>query len=189
MPGSDREGEIVMAKNTDRGGGRMKGVRAVAAGMAGLLLGLGAVQVQAGAATPGFVLTSPAFKEGEKIPARFTCDGENVSPPLRWEGAPAGTKSFILEVKDPDARGGTWIHWIVYNIPGTASALSEGVKRTEYTQGRNSWRAAEYGGPCPPYGSNRYFFRLRALGVDRIEQAGEADRHTLGETVLMGRYR
>jgi hypothetical protein len=149
-----------------------------------------------------FVLTSPAFSDGERIPDRYTCVGEDVSPPLRWEGVPEGTKSFALVVEDPDAPGGTFIHWVLYNLPATISELAEGVPRTERLasgalQGVNDFGVVGYRGPCPPPGApHRYFFILRALDVEldlkpgatkaQLERASQG--HVLAEAELMGKY-
>lgn len=115
-----------------------------------------------------FKITSPAFQTGGKIDKAFTCDGKDVSPALSWTGAPAGTKSFALVVEDPDAPAGVWDHWVVYNIPAANKGLAENVPRDKELpdgsrQGRNGWRKIGYGGPCPPSGSHRYFFKLYAL--------------------------
>jgi len=115
------------------------------------------------------VLRSTAFEPKAKIPDVFTCDSSNVSPPLVWENVPEGTKSFALICDDPDAPVGTWVHWVIYNIPGTAKGLSEKVPAVEKLkdgtlQGKNDFGRLGYGGPCPPRGKpHRYFFRLYAL--------------------------
>jgi Raf kinase inhibitor-like YbhB/YbcL family protein len=150
------------------------------------------------------LLTSGAFQAGGGIPARFTCDGADVSPALSWSGAPAGTVSFALIADDPDAPGGTWVHWVLFNLPGRVTALGEGVPASGALpalggtlQGRNDFRKIGYGGPCPPPGhAHRYYFRLYALDAALRLQAG-ADRtalevamrgHVLEETTLMGTY-
>lgn len=118
------------------------------------------------------IITSPSFIQGRAIPARHTCDGQNVSPPLAWTGVPAGAKSLALIVDDPDAPDPaapkmTWVHWVLYNIPPDAKALAEGVATKDLPagtlQGINDWRSTGYGGPCPPVGKHRYFFKLYAL--------------------------
>jgi len=150
------------------------------------------------------VLTSGAFTAGGGIPARHGCDGANVSPALAWSGAPPGTVALALIVDDPDAPAGTWVHWVLYNLPASVAALPEGVPATERLpalggalQGRNDFRKVGYGGPCPPPGrAHRYFFRLYALGAALPLGAGasrqEVDRamhgHVLAETTLMGSY-
>jgi Raf kinase inhibitor-like YbhB/YbcL family protein len=117
-------------------------------------------------------LTSSAFTAGSSIPARFTCDGKDVSPPLAWSGAPNGTRSFALIVDDPDAPDPkapkmTWVHWVLYDIPASAGALAEGVAPRDLPagtrEGKNDWKRTGYGGPCPPVGRHRYFFKLYAL--------------------------
>ncbi len=113
-------------------------------------------------------LSSPAWKAGEPIPKKYTCDGEDRSPPLRILGAPAGTAAFALVVTDPDAPSGTFVHWTLYDLPGRALGLPEGLPRAPTLpdgsqQGKTSWGRVGYGGPCPPGGRHRYFFRLHAL--------------------------
>ena len=114
-------------------------------------------------------MSSPQWKRGETIPKKYTGDGADVSPPLVFEGVPAGTKSFALICDDPDAPVVTWVHWVIYDIPGTAKGLPEGVAKDGALpdgshQGRNSWKKLGYGGPSPPPGKpHRYFFRLYAL--------------------------
>ena len=151
----------------------------------------------------GFVLTSSAFEPGADIPGRFTCDGADVSPALAWNEPPAGTKAFALVVDDPDAPRGTWTHWLLWNLPGAARALPEGVAKTTQgpegaRQGQNDFRRPGYGGPCPPPGAaHRYFFRLIALdgeldlapGADRTAfDRALAARKVLAIAELMGRY-
>lgn len=110
-------------------------------------------------------LNSPAFQEGESIPNKYTCDGENVSPPLSWSGAPEEAESLVLFVDDPDAPSGTFVHWVLFNIPADLDSLAEGDSGGGI-QGRTSFRQQSYGGPCPPRGSeHRYFFKLYALGA------------------------
>ena len=150
------------------------------------------------------VLTSSAFTAGGPIPARQTCDGADVSPALAWTGAPPGTAAFALIVDDPDAPNGTWVHWVLFNLPGDLAALPEGVAATDTPaglgralQGRNDFRRIGYGGPCPPPGrAHRYFFRLYALSAALPLAAGatrqDVDRamqgHVLAEATVMGTY-
>ena len=152
--------------------------------------------------TGGFVLTSTAFEFGKRIPTRYTCDGEDVSPPLSWKGIPEGTQSLVLVVEDPDAPRGTFIHWIIYNIPPNLPGLPEGVPRKRELengalQGINDFGVIGYRGPCPPPGKpHRYFFILRALdtkpalgpGASRAELEEAIKGHVLGEARLMGTY-
>ena len=150
-----------------------------------------------------FALTSTAFTDGTAIPAKYTCDEADVSPPLAWSGAPPGTVSFALIVDDPDAPAGTWVHWVLYNLPATTAELPENVAKVETLdlggarQGRNDFQRAGYGGPCPPPGpAHRYFFKLYALDVTLpprpaarqkdIEAAMQG--HTLGTAQLVGTY-
>jgi Raf kinase inhibitor-like YbhB/YbcL family protein len=148
-------------------------------------------------------LTSPAFAEGSAIPAKYTCDGQDVSPPLKWSGAPQSAKSLALICDDPDAPGGTWVHWVLYNILATIEELSEDVPTTDNVlggarQGVNDFRRVGYGGPCPPRGNpHRYFFKLYALDTELTlkpkatkKDVVEAMRdHVLAEGQLMGTYK
>ena len=146
-------------------------------------------------------LTSAAFKEGEFIPKKYTCDGENVSPPLEWGGIPTTAKSIAIICDDPDAPMGTWVHWVTFNIPPTVNSLSEKLPSSKIledgtTQGNNDFRKIGYGGPCPPGGIHRYFFKIYALdkrielapGATKAELLNEMSGHILGEGKLMGRY-
>ncbi len=146
-------------------------------------------------------LTSTAFTHGAMIPKRYTCDDQDISPPLSWSEPPEKTQSFALIMDDPDAPMGTWVHWVIYNIPVTARALPEGVPADGdlpdgSRQGRNSWRKIGYGGPCPPSGTHRYFFKLYALdtvlalaaGATKDELLKAMEGHILAQAELMGRY-
>jgi len=149
-----------------------------------------------------FVITSPAFKSGETIPKKYTCDGIDVSPPLSWSGFPAGTKSFVLIVEDPDAPGGVFTHWIAYNISSEIASLPEDVKKVErldngILQGMNNFGRIGYNGPCPPHGSkHRYYFRIYALdcdinlppGATRDDILKAIEGHVIGEAELLGYY-
>lgn len=154
-------------------------------------------------AQTSFRIESTAFKQGALIPARFTCKGENVSPPLAWTDPPAGTRSFALIVEDPDAPAGTWTHWVVYNLPAHARAMGENTpKQGELPngglQGTSSFDSVGYGGPCPPPGNaHRYFFRLYALdtvlnlkaGAAKAEVQAAMKGHVVGRAELMGRFK
>jgi len=151
-----------------------------------------------------FSVTSTAFKEGASIPVKHTCDGADLSPPLAWSGAPAGAAAFALIADDPDAPAGTWVHWVLYDLPGTSSELPENVAKTETpaglggaTQGKNDFHRTGYGGPCPPPGpAHRYFFKLYALDTPLRLNPGAAKRdleaamkgHILATAQLMGTY-
>lgn len=149
-----------------------------------------------------FQLASSAFSANEMIPKKFTCEGPDVSPQLSWNGPPASTKSFALIMDDPDAPVGTWVHWVLYNLPANIKELPEGAGRQEQLgngalQGRNDFRKTGYGGPCPPAGKpHRYFFKLYALDISLDLKAGasKADieraiqNHTLGQAELVGRF-
>ena len=139
-------------------------------------------------------LTSSAFSDKGKIPPLYTCVGTNKSPPLSWEGAPAGTQTFVLICEDPDAPQGPWDHWVLYNIPATVTHMGTGVSVGE--EGFNSWNKPGYGGPCPPSGEHRYIFKLYALDAQLefketphkadLEQAMEG--HVLAKTELVGLF-
>ena len=147
-------------------------------------------------------LTSSAFEDGGLIPPLYTCDDQNISPPLAWEGAPAGTQSFALICDDPDAPGSTWVHWVMYNIPPDARSLAASVPADAALpdgtqQGQNSWPWTGYGGPCPPSGTHRYIFNLYALDVTLGLEPGTTGKealleavegHVLAEITLTGLY-
>lgn len=147
-------------------------------------------------------LTSSAIKEGQPIPAKYTCEGKDISPPLKWSGVPAAAKTLALVVDDPDAPVGDWFHWLVYNLPITSSELPEGQPKTQALptggqQGRNDFKRLGYGGPCPPPGKpHRYFFKLYALdaqlnlapNVTGKELQSAMTNHILAEVGLMGTY-
>ena len=148
-------------------------------------------------------LMSTAFENGERIPERFTCEGEDVSPPLRWSGVPNDTESMVLICDDPDAPDGTWSHWVVYNLPPTPNELERGATLSDrlsegLREGRNDFGRQGYGGPCPPRGdeAHRYHFRLYALGeklsfkgsVTRAQVMDAIEGKTLDEAVLIGTF-
>jgi Raf kinase inhibitor-like YbhB/YbcL family protein len=149
-----------------------------------------------------FQISSAAFSNGEAIPKKFTCDGPDVSPQLSWKEAPAATQSFALITDDPDAPAGTWVHWVLYNLPANTRELPEGMEKQERLatgalQGRNDFRRIGYGGPCPPPGKpHRYYFKLFALDTKLDLKAGATKPdlehamkgHILGEAELVGRY-
>jgi Raf kinase inhibitor-like YbhB/YbcL family protein len=180
---------------------RSRPARRCALAVAALLLAAGA---PAGRSDPAaFALRSPAFEPGAGIPSRHTCEGEDVSPPLSWSEPPAGTRSFALVVDDPDAPDPaapkrTWVHWVVYGIPGDARALAEGAgeRPAGGRSGRNDWGRAEWGGPCPPIGRHRYVHTLYALDADlgdlgaptKAELQRALEGHVLGRAELVGTY-
>jgi Raf kinase inhibitor-like YbhB/YbcL family protein len=141
-------------------------------------------------------VTSAAFPEGGTIPRKYTCEGENISPPLSWSGAPAGTRSLALVVDDPDAPRGDWVHWVLYGLPPGLAALEEGAPGVG-APGVNDYRRPGYAGPCPPPGpAHRYFFKIYALDAPLDLKAGatkaELERamkgHILAEGQLVGKY-
>ena len=114
------------------------------------------------------LVESTAFKNGQPIPAKFTCDGQDVSPPLAWKNIPEKAKSIVIICDDPDAPVGTWVHWVCYDIPASVTSLAEGVPKTDSLpeggkQGISDFKRIGYGGPCPPSGTHRYFFKIFAL--------------------------
>jgi len=139
-------------------------------------------------------LTSPAFNQNEAIPLQFSCDGDDLSPELAWTGIPDGAVSLVLIMDDPDAPVGTWDHWLLFDMSPELEGLPQGG--TAGTEGNNSWNRTGYGGPCPPGGTHRYFFKLYALDTTLDLPAGtpkgalEAamDGHILGQAELMGTY-
>jgi Raf kinase inhibitor-like YbhB/YbcL family protein len=147
-------------------------------------------------------LTSSAFDAGQAIPAKYTCEGEDISPPLQWSGVPAGAKSLALICDDPDASVGTWVHWVLYDLPVTVGELAEKLPVSESLsfgakQGINDFKHVGYGGPCPPPGKpHRYYFKLYAMNIDLLlkprpisQQLLRAmDGHILAEAQLMGTY-
>ena len=150
---------------------------------------------------PDFKLLSSAFVQGDPIPAAFSCDGENISPRLTWTHPPNGLLSFALILDDPDAPVGTWVHWVLFNIPAEARSLPESIGPDPMlangaVHGSNSWNSIGYGGPCPPGGEHRYFFKLYALDSDLELEVGATkeqvlaamEGHILGQTDLMGTY-
>jgi hypothetical protein len=189
-------------RRSRRGRGRpmMKRMLAVAAALAAGL---------ASAAAPGgsmsFAISSPAFHAGGEIPTEHTCEGPDASPPLAWSGAPAGTRSLALIVDDPDAPDPaaprmTWVHWVLYAIPPTSTGLPAAVASRDLPhgarEGRNDWKRTGWGGPCPPIGRHRYFFKLYALDTV-LPDLGEPTKatlekamrgHVLARAELMGTY-
>jgi Raf kinase inhibitor-like YbhB/YbcL family protein len=148
-----------------------------------------------------FSISTVEFSEGEAIPTRFSCDGENISPTLEWTGAPEGTSSYVLIMDDPDAPVGTWIHWVLFNIPGDASGIVESIPAEPILpdgsiHGANSWERSDYGGPCPPGGTHRYFFKLYALDGELDLPEGSSldavlasmEGHIIAEASLMGTF-
>jgi Raf kinase inhibitor-like YbhB/YbcL family protein len=146
-----------------------------------------------------FTLISSAFEEGKPIPAKYTCDGTNVPPPLSWSGVPQKTKSFAIIMDDPDAPMGTWVHWVMYNIPDSVRGLKEEVSVLQISavDGVNSSNEMGYYGPCPPGGTHRYVFKLYALDkmLPQKERMGKEELleamkgHILRETTLTGLFR
>ncbi|MDG0817823.1 YbhB/YbcL family Raf kinase inhibitor-like protein [Bdellovibrio svalbardensis] len=150
-----------------------------------------------------FTLESPSFKNNQEIPAQYTCEGENISPPLSWSNPPKGTKSFAIIVDDPDAPDPqapktTWVHWVLFNIPESMTSLPEGIHDLpqQTHQGLNDWKAQGYRGPCPPIGKHHYHHKLYALDtvLPELGRPTKADLersmrgHILAQTELVGTY-
>ncbi len=146
-------------------------------------------------------LESSAFSDNGLIPSKYTCDRENISPPLSWDNPPSGTKSFALIVDDPDAPMRTFVHWVLYNLPPETRQLPEAMLTQSQgspigIQGKNDFGKLGYGGPCPPSGTHRYFFKLYALDQELVLQSGATkaqllkamEGHILATTELIGRY-
>lgn len=147
-------------------------------------------------------ITSSAFEEGGLIPAKYTCDGADISPPLRWEAVPEGTKSMALISDDPDAPMGTWVHWVLFNMPAETKELAENIPADETLpngarQGSSDFGRIGYGGPCPPSGTHRYFFKIYALdaeldlaaGARKPELVKAMEGHIIGQGQLIGKYK
>ena len=149
-----------------------------------------------------FELKSQSFSQRGTIPQKYTCDGPDVSPPLNWTDVPEGTKAFALIADDPDAPMKTWVHWVLYNLPGDVTELPEGVPASNTiphgaSQGTNDFRKIGYGGPCPPPGKpHHYSFKLYALadkvnlppGATKGQLLNVIEGHILGQAQLMGMY-
>jgi Raf kinase inhibitor-like YbhB/YbcL family protein len=150
-------------------------------------------------------VASEAFADGESIPSTYTCEGKDVSPPLSWEWVPEGAESLVLIVDDPDAPDPaapqrTWVHWVLYNMPADTSGLPQGVAPQELPagteEGLNDWQRTGYGGPCPPVGRHRYFFKLYALDTEltgllkpsKAEVEAAMEGHVIAEAQLIGTY-
>jgi len=167
-----------------------------------LALAIGCQSGQHAKGVPTMKVTSPAFQEGANIPKKVTGDEADVSPPLKWEGAPPGTQSFALICDDPDAPRGTWVHWVIFNLPADKTELPEGVPASgklpdDVRQGKNGFGKLGYGGPSPPPGKpHRYFFKVYALdrSLDLKDGASKQDLetamkdHILAQGQLMGKY-
>ena len=147
-------------------------------------------------------LTSTAFKEGEPIPRGYTCDGANVSPPLEWAGVPKSAKTIAIIAEDPDAPSGTFVHWVLFNLPADGLGLIENTPQTDTlrgggVQGKNDFGKIGYGGPCPPSGTHRYFFKFYVLdselalqpGATRADVETAMEGHIVGRAQLMGTYK
>jgi len=162
---------------------------------------LHSIEKKKGEAPMEITVTSTVFSEGGKIPLRYGCDGEDISPPISWKQGPAGTKSYALISDDPDAPMGIWVHWVIYNIPASVTSLPENVpgqpKLVDGTlQGINDFKRHGYGGPCPPGGTHRYYFKVYALdemldvgpGLTKKKLLKALEGHVVASGELMGTY-
>jgi Raf kinase inhibitor-like YbhB/YbcL family protein len=162
-----------------------------------------AARVESKGGSSMFTLKSPAFANGESIPKQFSCEGSDHSPALAWNAPPSATQSFALVADDPDAPMGTWVHWVLYDLPGNARQLPEAIAKQEKiagggTQGTNDFGKIGYRGPCPPLGKpHRYFFKLYALdalpnlkpGSSKAQLEEKMQEHILAQAELMGTYK
>lgn len=147
--------------------------------------------------TGEFRISSAVFESNGSIPAKFTCDGKDVNPPLAIQGVPAGAKSLALIVDDPDAPRGMWVHWIAWNIDPKITEIMEASVPKGAVQGMNDFRKHDYGGPCPPSGTHRYFFKLYALDAqltlsansEKTDLEKAMQGHIISQTQIMGTYK
>ena len=150
----------------------------------------------------GIKITSPAFKENDLIPHKYTCDGQDISPPLQWESVPEETKTIALISDDPDAPMGTWVHWVIFNLPADTKELAANIPPDKILpdgarQGTSDFGKIGYGGPCPPGGTHRYFFKIYALDKEIELDAGAAKSdllnaiqgHIIAQGQLIGKYK
>ena len=156
----------------------------------------------AGGEPPRMSVTSPAFTNGGAMPKQYTCDGQNISPPLAWSGVPNNAKALALICDDPDAPNQTWVHWVVYDLPASTAGLPENVPEQEKPvsggkQGMNDFKKIGYGGPCPPSGTHRYYCRLYALdaetslapGATKEQLVKAMEGHIVAQGQLIGMYK
>jgi Raf kinase inhibitor-like YbhB/YbcL family protein len=158
--------------------------------------------IQSGKDNMTLPISSSAFANGSMIPSQYTCDGVNISPPLQWSGSPVAAKTFALIVDDPDAPAKTWVHWVVYDLPANATQLTENIGQAKTLgsggkQGTNDFKRIGYGGPCPPSGTHRYFFKLYAVdietslppGATKDELLKAIDGHVVAQGEVVGKYK
>jgi Raf kinase inhibitor-like YbhB/YbcL family protein len=140
-------------------------------------------------------LKSKDFVDNSSIPSEFTCDGRNISPQLSWTDVPEETKSFALAVTDPDAPGGTWIHWLIYDISKELREIEQGTLPKGTKEVENDFRRKSYGGPCPPSGTHRYFFTVYALDIEHLEGVNKrnffntVEEHSIEKAEIKGLYK
>ncbi|MDM5270594.1 YbhB/YbcL family Raf kinase inhibitor-like protein [Sulfurovum sp. zt1-1] len=202
-----RRSEMATAKTECRWRQTMKKrlMRSILAMMV-MIVGIMAAEPTQKEENMALTLTSDAFTEGGEIPAKYTCEGADISPPLFWQGIPEGTKSLVLIVDDPDAPDPeapkmTWVHWVLYNLPPSDGELPEGTRTAELPtgtlEGVNDWKRTGFGGPCPPIGRHRYYHKLYALDIvlpdlgNPVKEDVEAamQGHIIAQSTLMGTYK
>jgi Raf kinase inhibitor-like YbhB/YbcL family protein len=176
--------------------GKFKGVMIAGRTSGVWMIALAGLALSSLAAGPARIkITSAAFQQGGNIPAKFTCDGANANPPLQFQGIPATAQSLVLIVDDPDAPGGLFTHWLVWNIDPKTNSIAEG-SAPKGVQGTNDFGKTGYGAPCPPSGTHRYFFRIFALdraldlpaGAKRSQLDAQVRGHVVAQGELMGRF-
>ena len=158
--------------------------------------------IQPGKGNMTLTISSSAFANGGMIPSQYTCDGANISPPVQWSGLPAAAKTFAIIVDDPDAPAKTWVHWVVYDLPANTTQLTENIAQGKTLgsggkQGTSDFKKIGYGGPCPPGGTHRYFFKLYALdietslppGATKDELLKAIEGHVVAQGELVGKYK
>lgn len=145
---------------------------------------------------PAMKIESNSFKQGEGIPSKYSCQGNDINPPIKISGVPASAKSLAMIMDDPDAPVGTWVHWVLWNISPQTTEVAENSVPAHAIQGKNSWGRTKYGGPCPPSGTHRYFFKIYALDItlslsataDKKQLEAAMKDHILEQAELMGTY-
>jgi len=158
--------------------------------------------IQPGKGSMTLTISSSAFANGGMIPSQYTCDGANISPPVQWSGLRAAAKTFAIVVDDPDAPAKTWVHWVVYDLPANTTQLTENIGQGKTLgsggkQGTSDFKKIGYGGPCPPGGTHRYFFKLYAVdietslppGATKDELLKAIEGHVVGQGELVGKYK
>ena len=168
-----------------------KGIIALIAVLIAIIIGfnfIGTDQADKTDIKINMIIESPAFQNNQNIPSKYTCDGLNVNPPLKISGIPAEAKSLALIMDDPDATRGTWTHWVLANIDPSIREIPENSVPAGAVELKSSFAKPRYGGPCPPSGTHRYFFKLYALNTPKISSVSEIPAHTIVQAELIGLY-